>query len=40
MQNCTSHIERLSDSNFEMTIHEPIEYKKYVNYEKGSYDLT
>jgi KDO2-lipid IV(A) lauroyltransferase len=34
------YIERLSDSNFEMTIHKPIEYKKSGNYEKDSYDLT
>ena len=34
------YIERLSNTNFEMTIHKPIEYKKSGNYEKDSYDLT
>ena len=34
------YIERLSNTNFEMTIHKPIEYKKSGNYEKDTYDLT
>jgi KDO2-lipid IV(A) lauroyltransferase len=34
------YIERLSNSNFEMIIHKPFEYKKSGNYEKDSYDLT
>ena len=34
------YIERLSNTNFEMTIHKPIEYKKSGNYEKDTYNLT
>ena len=34
------YIERLSDINFEITIHKPLEYKKSGNYDKDSYDLT
>jgi len=34
------YIERLSDSNFEMTVYKPFEYKKSDNYEKDSYNLT
>ena len=34
------YIERLSTSNFEMTVHKPIEYEQSGNYEKDSFDLT
>jgi len=34
------YIERLSDINFEITIHKPLEYKKSGNHDKDSYDLT
>jgi len=34
------HMERLSYSNFEMTVYKPFEYKKSDNYEKDSYNLT
>ena len=34
------YIERLSDSNFEIVVNKPFEYKKSGNYEKDSYDLT
>ena len=34
------YIERLSDSNFEVTIYKPIEFKKSGNHEKDTYNLT
>ena len=34
------YIERLSDSNFEVTIYKPIEFKKSGNHEKDTYYLT
>ena len=34
------HMERLSYSNFEMTVYKPLEFKKTDNYEKDSYNLT
>ena len=34
------HMERLSYSNFVMTVYKPFEYKKSDNYEKDSYNLT
>jgi KDO2-lipid IV(A) lauroyltransferase len=33
-------MERLSYSNFKMTVYKPFEYKKTDNYEKDSYNLT
>ena len=34
------YIERLSDINFEITFHKPLEYEKSGNYEKDTYDLS